>query len=292
METIKNKRIDSTFLGSSDFYRLLYANSKDAIMVLTPEDGFLAGNQAAIELFGCQDEADFISRTPASLSPQYQPDGRLSTEKSLEMMEIAKKSGSNYFEWLHAKANGDTFPAIVFLSWWEADGFGILQATVRDVTKLKEYEKNFLEANEYLNNLLDFAVAPTVVWNSDMVVTRFNRSFERLTGRKAEDVVGKSIEGLFLPGLVEGPIELIKKSLYETIEIKVSHINGSTRDVLWDSATISVAGNESMASTITQGRDISEYKKLEKTLRAKIDDLESVNQVINKQLEALKNKIV
>ena len=46
-------------------YRTLYDSSRDAIMVLTPGEKFLSGNPAAIELFGCRDEQQFIDLTPA-----------------------------------------------------------------------------------------------------------------------------------------------------------------------------------------------------------------------------------
>ena len=205
-------------------------------------------------------------------------------------MLIAKENGSHFFEWMHCRANGDVFPATVLLSWSENE-VSLLQATVRDITDIKEAEKKLIDANEYLTGLFDFAIAPTVVWNSDFIVTRFNRSFERLTGRKASDVIGQSAEMLFAPSEIESPIELLQKTLWQTVEIQIPHVSGVVRDVLWDSSAISVSGNKLVVSTVTQGQDITENKKLENTLRSKIDELERVNKIINEQLEALKNKI-
>ena len=62
-------------------YRTLYDSSRDAIMVLTPDKGFLSGNPAAVALFGCRDEAEFTRCTPADLSPELQPDGIPSASK-------------------------------------------------------------------------------------------------------------------------------------------------------------------------------------------------------------------
>ena len=62
-------------------YKTLYDSSRDAIMMLTLEEGFFAGNNATVEIFGCKDEEEFISQQPASLSPEYQPDGSLSLER-------------------------------------------------------------------------------------------------------------------------------------------------------------------------------------------------------------------
>ncbi len=55
--------------------RILYDSSRDAIMVLTPQSGFLNGNPSAVALFGCRDEAEFTRCSPAALSPERQSDG-------------------------------------------------------------------------------------------------------------------------------------------------------------------------------------------------------------------------
>jgi PAS domain S-box-containing protein len=291
METKPVKNPSASILAAPEFYHFLYNNSRDAIMVLLPGQGFIAGNKATIDLFRCKDEKGFIAQTPASLSPKYQPDGRLSTEKSEEMMDIAKKTGSNFFEWTHCRVDGENFPATVLLTWLEENGVGFMLATVRDATKIKEAERKLVEANEYLNSLFDFAIAPTVVWNSDFTIARFNRSFERLTGRRAADVIGQPIEILFAPDTIEKPTEMIQKTLWQTVEINVPHVSGTVRNVLWDSATISIGGNKAMVSTITQGQDITDYKKLENNLKSKIEELERVNKIINSQLESLQSKI-
>ncbi len=116
-------------------YRTLYDSSRDAIMVLKPAVGFASGNPAAIELFGCRDEAEFTSYTPASLSPERQPDGRLSSEKALEMIAKALESGSFSFDWTHRRVDGSEFFATVLLTRVNLLGEALLQATVRDVTE-------------------------------------------------------------------------------------------------------------------------------------------------------------
>jgi two-component system sensor histidine kinase/response regulator len=118
-------------------YRTLYNSSRDAIMVLTPERGFLSGNPAAVELFGCRDELQFTSCTPASLSPPAQPDGEPSASKAQRMMAIAMERGSHFFEWQHRRVDGGDFHATVLLTRLELEGKPLLQATVRDITAEK-----------------------------------------------------------------------------------------------------------------------------------------------------------
>ena len=118
-------------------YRTLYRSSRDAIMILTPAEGFLGGNAAAIKLFGCKDEEEFTSCAPPDLSPEYQPDGSLSTVKAQQMMAIAMEKGSHFFEWTHKRIDESEFFATVLLTRMELEGKKILQATVRDITDQK-----------------------------------------------------------------------------------------------------------------------------------------------------------
>ncbi len=129
-------------------FRTLYDSSRDAIMILTPEEGFLGGNSAAIKLFGCQNEGEFTSCTPADLSPEHQPDGFLSTVKAEEMMVIAMEKGSHFFEWTHKRMDGSEFFATVLLTQMELEGKNYLQATVRDITEQKRAAETLQAAKE------------------------------------------------------------------------------------------------------------------------------------------------
>ncbi len=118
-------------------FRTLYDSSRDAIMILTPEEGFLGGNPAAIKLFGCKDEEEFTSCAPADLSPEHQPGGTRSIVKAQQMMAIAMDQGSHFFEWTHKRIDGSQFFATILLTRMELEGKKMLQATVRDITDQK-----------------------------------------------------------------------------------------------------------------------------------------------------------
>jgi PAS domain S-box-containing protein len=136
------KQAEEALKTSEMKYRTLYDSSRDAIMMLTPEEGFSSGNPAAVELFGCKDEEEFTSFEPADLSPEYQPDGTPSSVKAQRMMAIAMERGSNFFEWTHRRVDGSEFFASVLLTRMELEGKTLLQATVRDITGQKRANWN------------------------------------------------------------------------------------------------------------------------------------------------------
>lgn len=131
-----------------ELYKTLFDSSNDAIMMLTPKKGFFSGNPATLKLFGCQDQEAFASRTPAGLSPAYQPDETLSTAKEKQMISIAMEKGSHFFEWRHKKMTGEEFDATVLLTRMELRGETIFQATVRDITEKKKIEEELKRAKE------------------------------------------------------------------------------------------------------------------------------------------------
>jgi PAS domain S-box-containing protein len=149
-------------------YKTLYQSSRDAIMMLTPEEGFFSGNPATVEIFACKDEKEFTSHNPADLSPEYQPDGKLSAVKAKDMMEIAMKDGSHFFEWTHRRINGEEFFATVLLTRMEIKGRKCLQATVRDITESKKIEREIKKLNEELEDRVIDRTIQLAVINSEL----------------------------------------------------------------------------------------------------------------------------
>jgi PAS domain S-box-containing protein len=139
-EFAERQRAEMSLQASQTKYKALYDSSSDAIELSTPEGAFLCGNRAAIALFGCKDEGEFICHTPVDLSPEYQPDGAASATKAQEMMAIAMHQGSHFFEWKHKRVDGSEFLATVTLTKMEIEGKTVLQGTVRDVTRQKQAE--------------------------------------------------------------------------------------------------------------------------------------------------------
>jgi PAS domain S-box-containing protein len=143
----ERKKAEEALRESEKKYKTLYDSSRDAIMIIAPKKGYLSGNPAAVRMFGCKDEAEFITKGPVDLSPKYQPDGTLSTEKAKQMMAIVMEKGSHFDEWKHKRVNGEEFYATVLLTKMELYGEEVFQATVRDITDQKntEIERKKLE---------------------------------------------------------------------------------------------------------------------------------------------------
>ncbi|MCP4118628.1 MAG: PAS domain S-box protein [Desulfobacteraceae bacterium] len=150
-EISQRKMAQSDLKVSEKKYRKLFDSSIDAILLLDPEKGYLDCNPAALELFGIESKEQLAELTPAELSPRYQPDGVLSSEKSGKMVTMVLGTGANMFEWTHKRLNGEEFIASVLATPVEIDGRTILQGTIRDITEFKRTQETMVQSEKILS---------------------------------------------------------------------------------------------------------------------------------------------
>ncbi len=148
----------------------------------------------------------------------------------------------------------------------------IILLAIEDITERRLAEKKLSEKNrltsEYLNILMDHAHAPIIIWDSSMLIKRFNLEFEKLSGYKYAEVFDKNIEILFPKNKIVSTLKLIKNNLdvdnQEVIEIDILTKDKDIRTVLWNSANILDEEGEKKAATIAQ--DITKRKQTEENL--------------------------
>jgi len=101
--------------SANEKFRVLFEYSSDAHLIFD-QHGIIDCNNAAIMMLRCEDKAQLLNLHPAQLSPERQPDGRLSLEKSVDMDSIARAHGHHRFEWMHRRLTGEDFPVEVTLT--------------------------------------------------------------------------------------------------------------------------------------------------------------------------------
>lgn len=168
-----------------------------------------------------------------------------------------------------------------------------------EITEHKRTEENLRQTRDYLENLFDYANAPIIVWDSDNNITRFNHAFERLTGHKASDVLGKPLEILFPADSKEESLRYIHRAssgeYWQVVEIPILRTDGNVRTVLWNSANIYGKDRTVVVATIAQGQDITERKKAEQALRESQVDLnraQAVAQTGSWRLDIRRNELL
>jgi PAS domain S-box-containing protein len=152
-------------------------------------------------------------------------------------------------------------------------------------------EEELRKTSQYLENLIDYANAPIVVWDPHFVITRFNYAFEELTGRTAREIIGQRLEVLFPPQYLDPSMEIIRKTMngerLRVVEIPILNRNGEIRIVLWNSATLFEPDGTTIRSTIAQGNDITERKVAEAELETRNAELKRAIEELSRQGDAL-----
>jgi PAS domain S-box-containing protein len=157
-----------------------------------------------------------------------------------------------------------------------------------DITERKRTENELRETRDYLENLLNYANAPIIVWDPEFRITRFNHAFERLTGLSSNDAVGKNLDILFPLDKKEESMARIKQTLegqyMETVEIPILYVDGTVKTLLWNSANIYDPDGKKVVATIAQGHDITERKAMQNKLEDYRKHLENLVEEKTRQL--------
>ncbi len=128
-------------------FETLYEKATDTILLIA--DGKIIDcNEATLTMMHCDSKEEFLNTSPASLSPEYQPDGQLSSEKAADMVDIALEVGHHHFEWLHTRCDGEVFWVDVVFSRLTLDSKTILHGAIRDISVQKQLAGDILKERD------------------------------------------------------------------------------------------------------------------------------------------------
>ena len=185
---------------SEERYQAIFESSRDAIMTVAPPTWhFTSGNPASLQMFGARDEAHLASLSPAALSPERQPDGRLSTEKAQEMIETAMREGSHSFEWLHRRYQGGDFLATVLFTKIEVSDVSMLQGTVRDITERRRTEVALRESEDTFRAIGMATLDAILMMDTAGRISFWNAAAGEMFGYTADEAIGKNLHEILVP---------------------------------------------------------------------------------------------
>ena len=107
----------------------------------------ISTNPQAVILHGLESQEQYLKEF-FNLSPRYQPDGMLSSEKAMIKLATVYRRGRVEFEWMHSRLDGSPIPTKITIVRTTHKGKTILLGYTTDLSQVKE-------AEELTRNLLD-----------------------------------------------------------------------------------------------------------------------------------------
>ncbi|MBW9261461.1 MAG: EAL domain-containing protein [Candidatus Thiodiazotropha sp. (ex. Lucinisca nassula)] len=179
---------------SEEKYRLLFERPEEPMLVIR-KDTFVIANDSAARLLGYQSSQALQQIHPSALSPEKQPDGRISMEKANEMMERAYKTGYHKFEWQHLKRDGTPLLIEVSLTRIPFENDSALFCIWRDITEWRNAEIGLREKTTYLNSVLSASVnIGLIATDTNLNINYFNESAARIFGMEPNQLKEQSIQ--------------------------------------------------------------------------------------------------
>jgi len=138
-------------------------------------------NQEAMKLFGMSSKKEYMERF-YDLSPEYQPDGKKSYDKALELVKKAFDEGSCRFEWIHRRLDGEVIPCEVTLVRVKYRNDYIVAGYTRDLRELKSVMVKMREADECTQVLFDATPLSCFMVDNKYRLVECNQETVRLFG--------------------------------------------------------------------------------------------------------------
>jgi PAS domain S-box-containing protein len=135
--------------NSEAAYHILTESANDAIFRVY-DYRFVDCNSKTLEIFGCSRRDQIVGFPPYEFSPELQPDGRPSREKSQEVIRAALDGKPQFFEWRHKRLDGTLIDTEVSLKRLVMGEEEYVLAVVRNVTERKRAEDELKRLNEKL----------------------------------------------------------------------------------------------------------------------------------------------
>ncbi|QPK64390.1 PAS domain S-box protein [Methylomonas sp. LL1] len=270
---------------SEQRFRKLFEDSRQPVLLV--ENGrFIDANQATLDMMAMDSLDQLLNSAPEEISPKYQPDGQLSADKVVKVIDDAIRQGSNRFEWEHIRRNGEHFIAEVMLTPIRYQEKLLIHVVWTDITERKRLEQQSKRFEAIVNSSDDAIISK----NLDGIVTSWNPGAAKVFGYGAEEMLGQSLLKLIPLELVDEESTIIEKiklgQPYAHYETKRIRKDGSEIDV---SVTISPIRDQhgKIVGASKIARDITRRKKNEEQLnKLSLTVEQSLNIVVITNLNA------
>jgi PAS domain S-box-containing protein len=209
------KNAEQAIKESEERYRTLVENAPEALVVLDVEKGkFVSVSESAVKLFKMSKE-ELLKLGPINLSPEFQPDGKLSSEAGFEMINKAVAGEKPNFEWTHRDAEGNLIPCEVRLVRLPSENQILVRGSIIDITDRKKAQELVIRERDLSDSIINSL--PGVFYLRSLSTgkcLRWNKNFETVLEYTSREVA----ESILYDCIVEKDRGFVKQTVDEAFK--------------------------------------------------------------------------
>jgi PAS domain S-box-containing protein len=169
----------------------MFSSSPIPLVLLDPDTGrFLEGNEAAVRIYRCSDREALLRLSPAAVSPERQPDGQLSSEKAVGLLQRVMKEGSIAFEWLNQRPDGELWHSEVQMTRLDlGEGPSLLFFSIQDINRRRHAEEELRKSEARYRELFERNPAPMLIYEkAGLRIVSTNVAFQNHYGYSEAEI--------------------------------------------------------------------------------------------------------
>ena len=270
-------------------YRILFESAGDAIFIIDAEEGdrgrIIAANRSAADMHGYAIE-EIVGM---NISAVDTPEAARGVEERIEKM---LRGESVKEEITHLKKDGTVFPVEITAGMIELDGHKYILAYDRDITERKKAEEALSLSESKFSKA--FQASPDWITISTIDDGRYievNDTFERMSGYRKEEVIGRTAKELGIWTDSDERKEMVetlrKEGSLRNMEVHFRTRSGAILTMLRSSEIIDYEGKQCIISVT---RDVTERRNAEIMLQ-RAERLKEVGEIAVGLAHEIKNPL-
>jgi len=198
MSNAINRNLQITKIREADEHmQIIFDNVPLGYIMVDRNYNIIECNQKAVKLFEVFNKQECIDKF-RELSPEYQPNGKLSRERAVALIDEIFEKGHARFEWMHQTISGEPIPCEIICVRVKYKDELTVVGYLRDLRGLKTMLDEIRKENEnsksmahWYNSILNAIPLPITVTDADTKWTFINTAVENFLKITFKDAIGK-----------------------------------------------------------------------------------------------------